>query len=84
MKEVRVGRPIIVGEMTIVPLERVSVYHDSKRGRFWAYTSKESIGIVISSPQGKWAVDICGVQVPLETYIQEIRGLQQVLDGLQV
>ena len=82
MKEIRVGRPVIVGEVTIVPLERVSVYHDSGEDRLSVYISKEPVGIMISSPQGKWAVDMCGRQMPRETYIQEIRGLQQVWDSL--
>ena len=82
MREVRVGRQIIVGETTIIPLERVSVYYDSHKGRLSAYISKEPIGIVIASPQGKWAMDIYGAPVPLETYVQEIPGLQQVLDSL--
>lgn len=83
MKQIRVGRPVIVGKTTIIPLERVSIYHDSKEGRISVYTLKEPIGIVISSLQGKMALDICGEQVPLETYIQEVDGLQQVLDSLQ-
>ena len=82
MKEVHVGRPIIVGETTIIPLERVRVSHSTEKGGLSAYISKEPIGIVISTPQGKWAVDICGGQVTLEAYIQEIPGLQQVLDSL--
>lgn len=82
MKEVRAGRPIIVGEVTIIPLERVSVYHSGEKGRLLVRISKEPVGIVVSSPQGKWAVDIYGGQVPPETYIQEIHGLQQVWDSL--
>ena len=82
MKEARVGRPITIGETTIIPLERVSAHHDSGKGRLSAYFSKEPIGIVIGSPQGKWAMDIYGTPVPLKTYIQEVPGLQHVLDRL--
>ena len=82
MKETCVGIPVIIGEITIIPLEEVSVYHDRNKGRLSVYASKGPIGIVVGSPQGKWAIDIYGGQVPLETYIQEIHGLQQVLDSL--
>ncbi|GAI39225.1 unnamed protein product [marine sediment metagenome] len=82
MKQMCVGKPVIVGEITIVPLEGVNVYQHSTRDGFSVYVSREPVGFVIGSPQGKQAVDIYGEQVPLETYIQEVDGLQQVLDSL--
>jgi len=82
MKQVCVGRPVTVGEATIVPLEEVTVYYHSNRAGFLAYVCKEPLGIIISSSQGKWAVDICGEPMPLKTYIQTVDGLQQVLDAL--
>ena len=82
MKELHVGRPITIGEATIIPLERVDVSRSSEKGRLLAYISKDPVGIVISTPQGKRAIDMYGGQVALETYIQEFPGLQQVLDSL--
>ena len=82
MSEVRVGEPVVIGEVTIVPLERVSVYRDSGKNRLSVYISKEPVGVMISSPEGKWAVDIYGEQMPLEAYIQEIHGLREVWDSL--
>jgi len=82
MKELRAGSPFTIGEISIVPLEKVHIHHNSNEGRFSIYVSKEPIGIVISSPQGKWALDIYGDQISVETYIQEIDGLQQLLDNL--
>jgi hypothetical protein len=82
MKEARVGIPTTVGKITIIPLEAVGIHHDSSAGRLFICVSKEPIGIVISSPQGKWAINIHGQQVSLEHYIQSIKGLQKVLDAL--
>jgi len=82
MKEARVGIPTTVGEITIIPLEEVGIHHDSSAGGLFIYVSKEPIGIVISSPQGKRAINIHGQQVPLEHYVQSIKGLQRVLDTL--
>jgi len=81
MREARIGRAVVVGEITIIPLERVSVYYDSNKGGLLAYISKEPIGVVISSPQGKWAADVRGCKVALETYIQEVPALRDVLDS---
>ena len=82
MEEVHVGRPVPVSGITIIPLEKVTVSHSNKKGRLSVYVSKEPVGVVVSSPQRKWAIDISGTQMPLETYIQEIHELQQVLDSL--
>lgn len=83
MKELHVTKPLKVGEIALIPLERISVRRHSAKERFLVYLSKEPAGIVIDSPQGRWAIDICGEQVPLETYIREVEGLQQVLDSLR-
>ena len=82
MKQVRVGRPVTVGEAIIVPLEEVTVYCRSKKAGLLAYVCKEPVGIIIGTPQGRWAVDVCGEPMPLEPYIQTVDGLQQVLDAL--
>ena len=81
MKHKCAGTAIIIGEITIIPLEEVTVYHGRNKGGLSVYVSKGPIGVVIGSRQGKWAIDIHGGQVPVETYIQEIHGLQQVLDS---
>ncbi len=83
MKEKRIGSPITVGEITVIPLEKVSLYHvDTKEG-FTMYFSKEPIGIAISSPQRRWAVDVkSGEELPIESYYEQFDDLQQILDNL--
>ena len=82
MKEARVGTPIILGQITIIPLEEVSLHHDFSGGGLFVYASKEPIGIVVGSPEGKYAIDIHGQHVALEPYVQKIHKLQQLLDSL--
>ena len=82
MKETRVGKPVAVGDITIVPLERVSVHHAGGKGRVSVFVSREPIGVVVTSPRGQQAISVSGEEVPLATYIQDIEGLQEVLDGL--
>jgi len=82
MKERRTSTPVIIGEITIIPLEEVVSYGINVKGRLSIYYSKEPIGIAISSPQGKWAIDVYGGQISLDTCIEEVPGLQQVLDNL--
>jgi hypothetical protein len=82
MRELRLGKSIMIGDTAIVSLEEVASHCRSDRGMFAACASKGPAAIVIASPQGKWAADMDGKRVPLETYIQGVEGLQQVLDGL--
>ena len=82
MKERHTDTTVTVGEMTIIPLKEISMYYVNNTEILSVYASSEPIGIVIDSPQGKWAIDVHGEQVPLDTYIQEIHGLQQILDNL--
>ena len=80
MKERRADNPIRVGEITIIPLIELSVNHVyNKKYGLMIHISNVPIGIAIDSPQGIWAIDIHGTEVPLDTYIREIPGLQNIL-----
>ena len=82
MKEKQAGTPITIGEFRIIPLEEVSIHQVSKGRWLWFQARKEPIGIVVSSPKGRWAYDRHGSQIALETYAQQIAGLQELLDGM--
>ena len=82
MKEERAGSPVRVGEVTIVPLERVAVHHGGGKDRLWAYVCKEPVGVVVVSAGETWALNVQGERVPLETYIDRIDGLRSVLASL--
>ena len=83
MKEIRVGTPVTVDGFTIVPLEEVSILHESSEKGLRAYASKKPMGIVVSSARGSWALDVCGEEVELEAYLQEIPGLREFFDKSQ-
>lgn len=82
MKEKHADKAVAVGDITIIPLKEISVYYVNNPQAFSVYASSEPIGIVIDSPQGKWAIDMQGEQMPLETCIREIPDLKRILDNL--
>ena len=82
MKTRYTDTPITAGEMTIIPLKETDIYYVNNKDSLSFYVSNQPIGIVIDSPQGKWAIDINGEQVPLDNYIREIPSLAEVLDNL--
>jgi hypothetical protein len=63
MKKVRAGTPMTVGDTTIVMLEQVVLCSHSVRNVFFACAFKEPVGLVVSSSQGKWAMNLDGEQV---------------------
>ena len=82
MKENRVGRPLTIGEIIIIPLEEIYIYCNKREDGIWAYALKQPVGVVITSPQVKLAIDIHGEKLDLNTCMQDFGGLQQVLDNL--
>ena len=82
MKQMQAGNPITVGDVKLVPLERIFMHHDKSKKGFFIYVTKEPIGVVIISPHGRYATDINGKPVPLETYLQQINGLKEILNTL--
>lgn len=52
MNDVRSGEPVVVGEVTITPIERVNRYRVSNEKGFFVYLSKRPAGITVNSSQG--------------------------------
>ena len=69
MKKARVGQPVTIGEITVIPLETVTIFQtDNDSGQSF-YISKQPIGVALRTSQNRWAIDIEGNEVPLEIYI---------------
>ncbi len=64
MEEVRTGQPVVIGELTITPIERVRVYSGTDGAGFWVYAYKEPVSIIIDSPDGQRTMNVT-VQAPV-------------------
>ena len=58
MEEVCTGQPVVIGELTITPIEKVRVYRGAGRMGIWVYAYKEPVSIVIDSPDGQRTIDL--------------------------
>ena len=63
MKDVRSGEPVVVGEVTITPLERVERYRVNNEKGFFVYLSKRPTGITVDSSEGSWDFDLSMLNV---------------------
>jgi hypothetical protein len=80
MKQLRVGKPFTINEITVIPLEEDRVIH-SREGRWLScYMLRMPVGIVVTSHGENWACDISGDRMPLATLVQQFDGLQELLD----
>ena len=81
MRESRAGKPIVIGEFTVVPLEEIRKHHATGGRGLAVFVTRKPIGAIVISPAGSWALDMDGAQVPLDSYTREIHGLQELLEG---
>ena len=58
MKDIRRGKPVVVGEVTITPLEQVARYRLINEKGFFIYLSKRPARITVDSPEGSWDFDL--------------------------
>jgi len=58
MNKVRRGAPLVVGEVTITPMERVEGYRMTGKSGFFVYFSKKPVRVTVDSPAGKWVFDL--------------------------
>ena len=66
MKEVQFSAPILIGDITIRPMERIRVDRTDTGTGFYFYACREPVGILIETPEHKWALDLEGAEIPLE------------------
>lgn len=58
MNNVHSGEPIVVGELTITPMERVERYRTSGKRGFFVYFSKKPVRVTVDSPEGSWVFNL--------------------------
>ncbi len=79
MEEVEIGNPMVIAGVTLIPVAKVSLkYWHNNRGISFLGT-KQPFGVVVVSPSGKRAIRISGEEVPLDKFIQEVPGIQDIL-----
>ena len=60
MKDIRSGEPVVVGELTIAPRERVELHRVSNEKGWFVYLSKSPAGITVDSSGETWDFDLEG------------------------
>lgn len=77
-QQVAAGQRIVIGNTTLVPIERTAASCRYTRGGVVGFGIKEVAAVVVLAPGGPRAYTVDGKEVPVETYaeyVPEIEGL---------
>ena len=78
--EVNAGQPIRVGEITLVPIERIFVSCGGMEGGAMVRGSKGLVGIVVLSGKNRYAIELTGEEIPMDRYLEQVPELERLLD----
>ena len=79
MNKMRLGTPMNIAEVMIIPVERINISaHKMKKG-VWLYGSKEIAALVIYTACKLWAFDIDGQELSVEKLSCEVPDLKEFL-----
>ena len=76
MTRLQPGAPIVVGDATLIIIERLSIEADSTGIACWLRASKEPYALVIRDTHGLRAQDMTGRQLSITELIDDVPGLE--------
>ena len=79
-KQIEIGNPVTVAQMTLIPVVEVSLNSWNTKNRCSCFGTKQPVSLVVVSPSGKRAFRITGEEVPLDQFIAETPGMREVLE----
>ena len=80
MKQVTIGNPLMIGDVTLIPVEKVSVSHWRQGARLCFFGNKQVVCIVALSPGARKAFRITGEEVPLDQLASELPEIKEALE----
>jgi uncharacterized spore protein YtfJ len=81
MNGLRIGTPVMIDDIELIPIERINVGSDAIPGGLVAFASKEPAAIVVRSRRGDRAVDLEGRDASLDRLLREVPGLREWMQG---
>jgi hypothetical protein len=77
----RAGKPVSIGAVSLVPVERVIVRAVASRAGGWVLAGLEPVALLVRDDRGVWAVDRDAVPVSVESLRRVVPGLEGFLAG---
>lgn len=83
MEMLRAAKPLRIGEVTLVPIERARIQSALGDTGYMVSACKEACAVVVSDANGVRALATGASEVTLDTLIEEVPGLAAVLSELE-
>jgi uncharacterized spore protein YtfJ len=81
-EETIVDSPIAVGEVTLVPIAKISLDYASSDRAGFLFGMKWPVAIVAISVSGRRAFRMTGEEVSVQELVQELPGVKETLEGM--
>ena len=78
----KVGHPLTVAAVTLLPVERTVVRAGGQDARAWMFVAKDLYALVLHDAGGTRAVDADAAAIPLEQLVGKIPGLGAALSAI--
>ncbi len=82
MNELRLGVPIKLDGLTLVPIERLQINAYGKSDRCWLEASKEPVALVICGLGEPFVVGVDAQELSFEDFIDRLPALDPLLQSL--
>jgi uncharacterized spore protein YtfJ len=79
MSELRVGTPITVAGITLIPIERVRINCEKQSYAYWINATKEAVAVVICEPEGPRIMDVEAHERHIDELIMLVPELKSLL-----
>jgi len=83
-KEVEIDNPVAVAGVTLIPVVKVSLNGQPGNGMISFFGVKQPISVVVVSPSAKRAFSLNGEELPLDQLVEEVPGMKEILEELQL
>jgi hypothetical protein len=78
----RAGRPLAIGSVTLLPIERTLRHAERRTARPWFIVAKEPHALIVCDARGIRALGIAATQVSLDRLREEVPGLDAILASM--
>jgi uncharacterized spore protein YtfJ len=78
-KEVVIDNPVVIGEVTLIPIARVLVHYWHGKGGISFFAVKQPVAVIVVSPPAKRAFRVTGEEVSIDQLVAEFPTIEGAL-----
>lgn len=84
MEALRAARPLTIGDVTLIAIERTGIQSDMGNAGVWLSGFKQAYAIVVCDASGIRALDADSIEIELDVLMQKTPDLGSLLAGLSM